>query len=85
MIASNRGGLPESCGGAAILLDPDDLSAVVQSLYKLATEPEYLTNQKRLSFERARRAPWSTCAEIVEQALWPVASNARPLITSAAA
>ncbi len=69
VVASNRGGLPESCGGAATLVDPDDFDSVVEALRALATDRALLSAQKRKSLERARRAPWSVCAQAVEKAL----------------
>ena len=69
VVASNRGGLPESCGGAALLVDPEDMNAVEDRLESLARTPALLQRQKRRSIERAARAPWSACAEIVEKAL----------------
>lgn len=69
VVASNRGGLPESCGGAAMLVDPDDFDSVVNCLHSLATDRELLDRQKRKSLDRARRAPWSACADVVEKVL----------------
>ncbi len=42
VIASNRGGLPQACGGAAQLVDPDDLDSVIRILRKFATDPAAL-------------------------------------------
>jgi glycosyltransferase involved in cell wall biosynthesis len=69
VIASDRGGLPESCGGAATLVDPDDLGAVAEAILALANDRELLARQRKKSLERARRAPWPACADVVEQAL----------------
>ena len=69
VVASNRGGLPEACGGAATLVDPDDFDAVLQSLRALAQDPALLRRQKQRALERARRAPWRICADVVEKTL----------------
>jgi glycosyltransferase involved in cell wall biosynthesis len=69
VIASDRGGLPEACGGAAMLVDPDDFGSVVSALRTLATEPETLREYKRRSVERARVASWAVCAERLESLL----------------
>lgn len=69
VIASDRGGLPESCGGAAILVDPDDFDSVVQHLHALATDSALLQRHKAKSLERARRASWSVCTDTVERVL----------------
>ena len=69
VIASNRGGLPEACGGAALLVDPDDFDGVVQRLRLLATDPDALREQKRRAVERASEASWATVAGILEKAI----------------
>lgn len=69
VISSNRGGLPESCGGAALLVDPDRLNDVTDHLRRLATDEELLQDLKRKSVERARQATWAATAGIIRQAL----------------
>lgn len=69
VIASNRGGLPEACGGAAILVDPDNFAAVVDILRELTTNATLLQNYKRKGVERAMRADWSSVAERLERVL----------------
>jgi glycosyltransferase involved in cell wall biosynthesis len=67
VIASDRGGLPEACDGAAIMVDPENLPSVIASLRILATSPDRLQIQRSKSLERARRVPWSATAEVVER------------------
>ncbi len=69
VIASNRGGLPEACGGAAMLVDPDDFEAVVACLRELASQPERLLTQKRKAVERASHASWEVVGAVLELAL----------------
>lgn len=69
LVASNRGGLPEACGGAGILVDPDDFESVVGALRQLATNPEFLRAQKLKSVERAAKAPWSSTVDEMEKPL----------------
>lgn len=71
VIAANRGGLPEACGGAALLVDPDDFEGVVQHLRSLASDATALRNQKQAGVERASRASWATVADVLEKALQP--------------
>jgi len=68
VLASNRGGLPEACGGAAILVDPDDRSAVDAALKSLVTDSAKLATIKRQSVARAAQASWSVTASLLEQA-----------------
>jgi glycosyltransferase involved in cell wall biosynthesis len=67
VIASNRGGLPEACSEAGILTDPDHLDEIVRSLRCLATDPDFLVDQKKKSVARAAQADWSNTTSLLEQ------------------
>ena len=69
VVSSDRGGLPEACGGAADLVDPDNLDQVVSALRTLGTDKELLRQRKVASTERARRQSWAHCAQVVEKAV----------------
>ncbi len=62
VVASDRGGLPEACGGAATLVDPDDLPAVTAALRSLVADPARLAARKAAAVARAAGAGWSTTA-----------------------
>ena len=68
VVASNRGGLPEACGDAAILVDPDDFPATVSALRRFATSLEFLREAKEKAVARAARSTWAETAGIVEDA-----------------
>jgi glycosyltransferase involved in cell wall biosynthesis len=63
VIASNRGGLPEACGEAAILLDPENSQELDQNLEMLCRDGEVLQQRKRKSVHRALKAKWSATAD----------------------
>jgi glycosyltransferase involved in cell wall biosynthesis len=69
VIASNRGGLPEACGGAAMLRDPEDLHAVTAALRSVALSPEALRHRKKKSVERAATADWNASVDALQLAL----------------
>lgn len=69
VIASDRGGLPESCGSTGILVNPDDLGAITAHLRRLATDADELREMKERSLARAAQNPWSKTTGIVRQAL----------------
>lgn len=75
VVASKRGGLPEACGGAGILVDPDDFNTVLSVLRSLAMNNARLKSLKRKGLARATRATWSSCAAIVETALYAALSS----------
>jgi glycosyltransferase involved in cell wall biosynthesis len=68
VIASNRGGLPEACGDAGILVDPDDFAAVTEAMRTLVTDPGVLLRTKQKSIIHAAGSPWSKCAHLFERA-----------------
>lgn len=72
VIASNCGGIPEACGGAARLVNPDDFKAVVDTLRELATNPKALAEEKANSVTRAAECTWRRRAEDVLATLRPV-------------
>ena len=78
VVASGRGGLPEACGGAALVADPDDLQSVIAALRSLVTDRKLLNLQKQKSLERAARASWSGCADVFERAVLGNQGEIRP-------
>ena len=69
VIASDRGGIPEACGGAGRLVDPDDFTAVVATLRELATNPAVLAEEKMKSVVRAAECTWSRRARDLSMAI----------------
>ncbi len=65
VIASQRGGLPEACGGAAMLVDPDDSERVSDLLESLAEDPAELVRWRDRSFQRSTAARWSHTADVL--------------------
>jgi len=67
VIASNRGGLPEACGGAAMLVDPDNFQQVVDCLRALAEDSTLLRSFKRKSVARASTESWMSKTAMLER------------------
>lgn len=68
-VVAARGGLPEACGSAGILVDPADTSTLVRALRDLATNPARLAEYKQRAVAHARAASWSHRVERLEQLL----------------
>jgi glycosyltransferase involved in cell wall biosynthesis len=78
VVASDRAALPEACGGAALLADPDDSDGFAAALVRAAgTERERLVAAGR---ERAATLSWDRTAHEVDAALEPLlgATGRRP-------
>jgi len=67
VVAADRAALPEACGGAALLADPDDDDAFAAALIRAAgAESERLTEAGRT---RAAGLSWARSAESVDAAI----------------
>lgn len=69
VVASDRGGMPEAAGGAALLVDPDDLDAVVATLDRLLSDHAELESWRRRALERAHRQPWDVTVALLKKAV----------------
>jgi glycosyltransferase involved in cell wall biosynthesis len=58
VVAADRAALPETCGDAALLVDPDDPVAVADSVVRAATEPELRERLRHAGFRRAAEFTW---------------------------
>ena len=67
VIASDRGGLPEACGGGAELVDPDDPAAVRAALRRLVADRGVLQAAKDRALRRSQSASWETTADRFEE------------------
>ena len=75
VVAADRAALPEACGGAALLADPDDPDAFAAALLAAAgPERERLTAAGR---KRAAGLTWERTAEAVDRALEPLLATGR--------
>jgi glycosyltransferase involved in cell wall biosynthesis len=70
VVAADRAALPEACGGAALLADPDDPDAFAAALVEAAgPERERLVEAGRA---RAASLRWEHTAELVDAAIGDV-------------
>jgi glycosyltransferase involved in cell wall biosynthesis len=69
VIASHRGGLGEACGGAAMVVEPEDRSTVAALLDRLSKDRTELNRWRTRSLERMRTASWSDTAKVLCRAV----------------
>ena len=62
VIASNRGGLPEACGGAALLINPENRDSILNALRRLSTNSNELMSCKTASLNRVQNCGWANVA-----------------------
>jgi len=69
VVASDRGGLPEACGGAALHFDPATEDAAEIALGSVLREPKLLRFYKEQAVQRARDKSWSATADAFAELL----------------
>ena len=64
--AAARGALPETCGDAAILFDPEDSGAVAGATVRVATDDTLRTRLAEAGRRRARSLSWDRAAHTMD-------------------
>jgi glycosyltransferase involved in cell wall biosynthesis len=75
VVAADRGALPETCGSAALLADPDDAGAFADALVRAATDDTERAVLIEAGRERAAHFTWQRSAELTDAALGAVVRN----------
>jgi glycosyltransferase involved in cell wall biosynthesis len=69
VVASDRGGVPEACGGAAQLVDPLDGEAVADALLRAALEEPLRSQLRTAGLARAAELSWERVVAAVDRLL----------------
>jgi glycosyltransferase involved in cell wall biosynthesis len=72
VVAANRAALPETCGDAALLVDPDDQDAVAGALQRAVAETELRGRLREAGLARSAQLSWGLAARRVEVTLHAV-------------
>ena len=72
VVASNRGALPETCGEAALLVDPEDEAGFADAILRAAAPGPERDRLRNAGRERAREFTWQRAAESVDRRLEPL-------------
>jgi glycosyltransferase involved in cell wall biosynthesis len=62
VVAADRAALPETCGDAALLVDPDDPAALAAAVVTAATAPSVREGLRTSGLRRAREFSWQRTA-----------------------
>lgn len=62
-LASTRSSLPEVSGGAALLVDPDDINALASGVEKTLLDDTWRNRARLAGLDVASRFTWSSCAQ----------------------
>lgn len=63
VVTSDRSALPEVCGGAALLVNPDDIEALADALQRLIRVEDLARDLTQRGLRRAAEFSWSKAAE----------------------
>jgi glycosyltransferase involved in cell wall biosynthesis len=66
VVAADRGALPQTCGPAAVLVDPDDEEAFAAALVRVAAPGDDRARLVAAGHERASRFTWARTARAVD-------------------
>lgn len=75
VVAANRAALPETTGGAAVLVDPDDHKAFADALQDIATDEAHRADLSQRAIERARPFTWERTAALTDAAIELLATS----------
>ena len=62
VVTSNITGMPETVGGAGILIDPYSVNSLADGMYKVLTNSELRQNLREKGLERVKSFSWENCA-----------------------
>ena len=68
--ASNRGALPEACGGAALHFDPADAAATEAAVLRVVDDQDERTRLRAAGLARASELTWDRAARAVDALLF---------------
>jgi glycosyltransferase involved in cell wall biosynthesis len=72
VVASNRGALPETCGDAALLVDPQDGAALAEALAAASADDDVRARLKAAGLGRARIFSWTRAAQLTDDVIGEV-------------
>jgi glycosyltransferase involved in cell wall biosynthesis len=75
VVAADRTALPETCGEAALLVDPQDSMAFAEALVSAATDASVRERLSRAGTRRAASFTWQRTAELTDGVLGEVLSG----------
>jgi len=75
VITSNTSSLPEVAGDAALLVDPHDVDAIAEAMYRLVTDDALRDELARRGLANVQRFSWEKCARETLAVLLEVGSS----------
>jgi glycosyltransferase involved in cell wall biosynthesis len=76
VVAANRGALPETCGDAALLVDPNRPAEIADALVRAVSDDELRAHLSRAGVARSARYSWDGVAAATHELLTRAAEAA---------
>jgi GT2 family glycosyltransferase/glycosyltransferase involved in cell wall biosynthesis len=80
VVAADRTALPETCGDAAILVDPNDAGALAEALATAASDQDARTRLVQAGLSRASAFTWDRSAELTDAVIGSVLEEDEPIV-----
>lgn len=81
VVAADRAALPETCGDAALLVDPDDTQALADAVLRAVTDDQARARLRDAGLKRARESTWERAADqadaVLDELLSPESARRR--------
>jgi glycosyltransferase involved in cell wall biosynthesis len=78
VVAADRAALPETCGDAALLVDPDDPAGVADAVLRACTDEALRKRMRARGLERVRGRSWDRAARDTDAVLRAVRGRKSP-------
>jgi GT2 family glycosyltransferase/glycosyltransferase involved in cell wall biosynthesis len=85
VVAADRTALPETCGDAAILVDPNDATALADALTTAATDEPARGRLIAAGLDRAAEFTWQRSAELTDEVIGNVLQEDEPIVATPSA
>jgi GT2 family glycosyltransferase len=80
VVAADRTALPETCGDAALLVDPDDGEALADALVSATSDPAVRERLIAAGLERSALFSWDRSARLTDAAIAQVLEQDEPIV-----
>jgi GT2 family glycosyltransferase len=80
VVAANRTALPETCGDAALLVEPDDADALTDALLTATGDEQVRERLIRRGLERSALFSWDRSARLTDAAIAQVLEQDEPIV-----
>jgi glycosyltransferase involved in cell wall biosynthesis len=79
VVCSNRGALPEVVNGAAYVVDPENISDIIDATIKVLSDNHFRNELKLLGYERSKNYSWAYTSKVIYKGLSDIIKKIKSL------